>query len=148
MNKWIKRLLIVFEIGGGFTGFVIILSALFSSQMQLIYILVSILFALFFLFGVFSGLCLIEDQKTGIKLSIVYQGIQIVKLSSPIVTYFFVSGFHLTPEIAFNRISIFFKLGAEFSFFILSKNPWSIGVNIVALGLFIYLLRIKKLIIK
>ena len=57
-------------------------------------------------------------------------------------------GFHLTPEIAFNRISIFFKLGAEFSFFILSKNPWSIGVNIVALGLFIYLLRIKKLIIK
>ncbi|MBU2266370.1 MAG: hypothetical protein KJ977_04950, partial [Candidatus Omnitrophica bacterium] len=136
------------EIGGGFTGFVIILSALFSSQMQLIYILVSILFALFFLFGVFSGLCLIEDQKTGIKLSIVYQGIQIVKLSSPIVTYFFVSGFHLTPEIAFNRISIFFKLGAEFSFFILSKNPWSIGVNIVALGLFIYLLRIKKLIIK
>lgn len=44
-------------------------------------------FALLFMFGSLAGLLLAEKPRLGIRLSAVYEGLQIVKLHSPMIVY-------------------------------------------------------------
>jgi len=96
MNKWVKYLLIVLEVGGGFAG----IATMFISQQwnmsMPIYAWIGFIFVGFmFLFGIVAGLALIDSPQLGAALSAVYQALQIPVISSPLLTYEFLSGLRI-----------------------------------------------------
>ena len=62
-----KRLLLVFEIGGGFLEFAIITQNLLASKNSLGSLIFNAIFAAVFLVGVVAGLALIEKPILGLR---------------------------------------------------------------------------------
>ncbi len=143
MNRWVRRILIVLEIGGGFTGFSVVLLSLKQNLGMPTHIVTSLgVFACAFLFGVFSGLTLVDKPKMGVLLSAVYQMIQIPIVSSPWVAYKLFSGVQIGIHWSEGKLGVTFDCGARSFFAWEHGEPVQIGVNVLALGLFIYLLMI------
>ncbi|HUU16910.1 MAG TPA: hypothetical protein VMW72_07170 [Sedimentisphaerales bacterium] len=143
MNKWIKYLLIVLEVGGGFTGIstMFLLQQWNTSTYRYFWWVFSIYVVFLFLFGIVAGLALVERPQLGAALSAVYQAFQIPVVSSPLLTYEFYSGLQLGFGLAKGGLAFFVKYGARFALQLsMSAAPWSIGVNALALALFVYLL--------
>ncbi|MFZ2146513.1 MAG: hypothetical protein WAV28_04765 [Sedimentisphaerales bacterium] len=147
MNKWIKYFLIVLEVGGGFAG----ISIMFIFQQwntgtsHYFWWVFSIYVVFLFLFGIVAGLALVEKPQLGAALSAVYQALQIPVISSSLLTYEFFSGLQLGVGLAKGRLAFFIEYGARFALqFSMSAAPWSIGVNILALVLFVYLLLLLR----
>jgi len=131
----------VLEIGGGFAGISILAaSQQWSSGVPTQVWVLSGLFGLLFFFGIVAGLALAESRRLGTALSAVYQGLQIPVVSSPALTYSFFSGIELRVGWWRNRPVCLTGLGARCTFFLTHSYPWGIGVNVLALGLFVYLL--------
>ena len=142
MNRWIKYLLIILEVGGGFTGIsMMFLLQQWNTSMSIYAWIGSIFVGFMFLFGIVAGLALIDSPQLGTALSAVYQAIQIPFMSSPLLTYEFYSGLQLGFGLAKGGLAFFVKYGARFALQLsMSAAPWRIGVNVLALVLFVYLL--------
>ncbi len=140
MNRWIKWLLSVLQIGGGFLGFTLILQSIVSIEMTPILAVLNVFFSLIFIFGIVAGLVLNENDKLGIQLSLIYQGIQILIISSPFIVYSFSSGFLVSVSVQSAEFGSSFRIGSHYYLYLFDGSPWGIGVNLVALLLFIYLL--------
>ena len=113
MNKWIKYFLIVLEVGGGFAG----ISIMFIFQQwntgtsHYFWWAFSIYVVFLFLFGIVAGLALVEKPQLGAALSAVYQALQILVISSPLLTYEFFSGLQLGVGWAKGRLAFFVEYG-------------------------------------
>ncbi|MFB0555515.1 MAG: hypothetical protein ACETWQ_19590 [Phycisphaerae bacterium] len=142
MNRWIKYLLIVLEIGGGFAGISMIFILQQWNTSMPIYLWIGYIFICFmFIFGIVAGLALIDSPQLGTALSAVYQAIQIPVMSSPILTYEFLSGLRIVVGWFKGRPAFLFGFGARCTFFLFRRSDfWLIGVNVLALFLFVYLL--------
>jgi hypothetical protein len=141
MNRWIKYLLIVLEVGGGFAGFSVLIVSLMNTGITASSWIFPIISGAMFLFGIVAGLALIERPRFGAVMSAVYQAFQIPILSSPLLTYTLVSGLQIGIGWFKVRLALFFQFGARSTLFIFRHNdPWIIGVNVSALALFVYLL--------
>ena len=104
-------------------------------------LILAVCFSFVQLFGIFSGLALVEKPQLGIALSAVYQAIQIPVLSSPVLSYTYVSGLQLGAGWLEGRPAVLYEFGTRSTLFLFRRtDPWLIGVNILALALFIYLL--------
>jgi hypothetical protein len=145
MNKWIKRLLVVLQIGGGFAGLVVIAQlVIMNAEITAISVMGNVIFGIIFFFGIVAGLVLIEDEKLGIVLSQIFQATQIPLLSSPIIVYRLICGFGVAVFWQGARAGFNYWFGCHYAFFLFDNAAWGIGVNIVALVLFIYLVRLRK----
>lgn len=136
-------MLIVLEVGGGFAGIsmMFILQQWNASTSHYFWWVFSIYVGFLFLFGIVAGLALVEKPQLGAALSAVYQALQIPVISSPLLTYEFFSGLQLGVGLAKGGLAFFVEYGARFALQLsMSAAPWSIGVNILALVLFVYLL--------
>ena len=144
MNIWTKRLFILLTVGGGYCGavFMFILFPQVKGQIAG-YILVSAMIATF-AFGVFCGLRLIEDEPQGLKLLRWFFGIQIPVLSSPLIAYQLSSGAGLTVSWIGSKMSLFWQFGSEMGVWIFQDRPWGIGVNALAVVMFIWTGRLLK----
>ena len=101
----------------------------------------SIFVGFMFLFGIVAGLALIDSPQLGTALSAVYQAIQIPFMSSPLLTYEFLSGLRIGVGWFKGRPAFLFGFGARCTFFLFRRlDSWLIGVNALALALFVYLL--------
>lgn len=141
MNRWIKFFLIVTEIGGGFTGFVVLLrESPWNANIPLNMRIFSTLFGILYIFGIIAGLTLVEWPRRGIQLSLVYQTLQIPVISSPMLTYVFVSGLRLIAGWRGGSIFILYEVGSRIVLHVMPKDPWMVGINVLALALFVYLL--------
>ena len=148
MNKWIKRFLILSQIGGGFTGLALgtqkILSQPTFSLSYPIYAFMMILA----LFTIFAGYQIIENKPTAIMASAICQGIQIPLFYTNIISYLFSPG--LLGAIYFQKIQEEVKLGFEFQLgcraelHLLQEMHFTVGINVTALLLFIYLCKLIK----
>ena len=144
MNKGIKRVLLVSELGGGFLGLCLILQMFFMPELTAGSAIVYIVFAGIFLFGTIAGILIAENHRKAIFLSLIYQGMQVLQISSPTVIYYLHSGFHITLFLERNRFGANFRLGTDFAFYLFTQRPYGFGINIVALLFFIYLWKIRK----
>lgn len=141
MNRWIRCFLIVLEVGGGFMGISLTLLMPEWDSVPPEALILAVCFSFVQIFGIFSGLALVEKPQLGIALSAIYQAIQIPVISSPLVSYSFVSGLQLGAGWLEGRPVLLSEFGARGTFFLFRRtDPWLIGVNILALALFIYLL--------
>jgi hypothetical protein len=141
MNKWIKRLLLIFEIGGGFLGLALIAKGVAASEITPVFIMLNVIFAGLFSLGIVAGLALVEKPHLGLRLSLIYQALQIPMFASPVITYILTSGFmvgvYLQLVTGQFKFGANFNLGSQFQFHLFKDMPWLLGVNIVAVVLFV-----------
>lgn len=142
MRKCIIYFLIVLEVGGGFMG---IWSLFVGSQMNpdipAYFCFFPLCIGALFLFGIVAGLAFMEKPQLGTALSAIYQALQIPVMSSPLLTYTLISGLQIGVGWLEGRPVVLSEFGARSTFFILRHtDPWGIGINVLALFLFVYLL--------
>lgn len=144
MNRWIRHVLIVLQVGGGFMGLSLMVTSLKSAQNMPSHAVIGFsLFACIFLLGIVSGLALVDRLRIGIILSAVYQALQIPIVSSSSATYRLLSGLQIGIQWRESRVGITFDCGAGYFFGWMQGAPFQIGINVLALGLLIYLLTVK-----
>ena len=144
MNRWVRRILIVLEIGGGFTGLSLTLASLESAMNMPAHAVVGLgLFACVFLFGIVSGLALADRLGIGIVLSAIYQTLQIPIVSSSSVSYKLFSGVQVGLQWRGGGPGLTFDCGARSFLGWMHEDPFQIGINVLALGLLLYLLTVR-----
>lgn len=152
MKTWLRLLLITMTVGGGYTGIVLTIT-LFRSLNTPLQLLLIITFLILFSFVFAAGLLFVQNPKrTGPLLAAL--ALQIPWVSSPQFVYQFVTGVYSattlgTPENS-DRLGVHFgwnlNIGAHFLFRLGSYEdvPLTIGINVVALILFIILFRFTQ----
>lgn len=127
------------EIGGGFLGLVLLAESLVDRGITHVSAIPGVASAGFFLLGIIAGLALVENPALGLRLSLVYQALQIPMFVSPFVTYILTSGFTASVHIQVaNRdvtIGANCNFGSQFQFHFSKDMPWFFGINIVAVAL-------------
>lgn len=135
MNIWLRRLHLLLTIGGGFTGAIVTLQALFAAQGAApVYYVLLVVFAGLYGFGVITGLRFAETSQPT-KSLVLYYFLQVPWISSPLIAYRFAAGFHLSGAILNGQLAGFFRVGSDWQFSLLQAAPWGVGVNVFALAM-------------
>jgi hypothetical protein len=131
MNIWLRRLLLILTVGGGFIGVAVTIQYFPQTDKVVVYIMLFAFVGLY-AYGIFAGLKLSESSRC-LKHVRLYFGLQILFISSPLIAYRFCSGLQATIAMIQPGLRWDFRLGSEWQFSILSSAPWGCGVNFVAL---------------
>lgn len=97
-----------------------------------------------FAFGIVCGFRLIDEENKGLRMLRWYFGIQIPCISSPLFSYHLSSGIGISAIWTGHHITFSWRIGSEMGVWVLQEHPWAIGINVVALILFIWVCRILK----
>lgn len=143
MNKWVKNLLLLFEIGGGLFSLGLIAHVLLSVEQAASSVLINLAFALVFIFGIAAGVTLITKPRLGLLLSIIFQAIQIPIITTSAVAYSMFSGATFHAYFGQRGFGTYLFFGGRYYFWLNSGEPWLVGVNFIALFFFICLLKEK-----
>jgi len=144
MKTWLRWLLIVLSVGGGFTGIAVTFEALFRNEASLGVWLACGFAILLYMFVVVSGL-IFADSPTRTLPLVAALIIQIPWVSSPIFDYGFCAGFRISAGLLDGKIVLNGRLGSYFEiFFFGSSHPWGVGINFFALLVLILLLRYRR----
>lgn len=142
MNKWLRAFLLLLQIGGGVLGFLIIGRVLLEADQTRATVMFNATFLVVFAFGILAGLALIMKPGLGLVLSLMFQGIQIPLFASPAVSYNMFSGGFFNVYWYDNGWGTDFAfLASRFCFYLNGGEPLFLGVNILALVLFLLLIR-------
>lgn len=144
MEKLYKSLVLLFTVGGGSVGFVLIFSALVSWRDSYGAPIVSILFLITFAYLIFSGLAFVLSQNT--YHAAVALSLQVPWISSGLISYKLASFFNLSILFKIDGVSFQAMLGSRYYFDLLSNSSLGVGVNIGALAMLIlfYKVSIRK----
>lgn len=141
MNKSLKVILLVLQIGGGLLGIGLIGRSLLAGHLTQITVLIHIAFICVFLFGIAAGAALVRKPKLGLWLSAVFQAMQIPIVIIPAAAYVLASGACFNLYRHATGFGFNFLFGSRYYFSINSSEPWMAGINVLALVLFILLVR-------
>ncbi len=141
MNRWLKNILILCQIGGGIVGFSLIGRALLEGQITQSSVLVHAGFFFIFSFGIVAGVALIKKQTLGLFLSAIFQAIQIPTILTSVVSYNMFCGATFSVYWHETGYGSNFFFGSRYHFYLNSGMPWLLGINIIALILFFLLIR-------
>ena len=142
MNKWLKIFLAIVQICGGLLGIGLIGRVFLGEELAPIEMIIYSAFVIVFAYGILAGVALIWKPRLGLILSLIFQGIQIPYIITPLVSYILSSGVYLNVywhETGWG--AEYALLGSRFYFYLNREGPLFAGVNIVALVLFIFLIR-------
>jgi hypothetical protein len=141
MNKYLKITVSLLQVLGGLLGIALICINFLSGQLTMIGVMFNFAFVLVFAFGIMAGVVLIKKEKPGILLSMIFQAMQIPVLIGPKLSYILFTGACFNIYKHAMGFGFDFYFGSRYYFNINSGEPWLTGINIVALVLFILLLR-------
>jgi hypothetical protein len=141
MKLWQRRTLALLAIGGGGVAWALSWSVL-PGQKLMGWIL-GVGFGAIYGWGMWTGVKLLEQRPGAERSMRRFWMVQIPVLSSPMIGYKLISGFHLTIYLqlapAF-KVGAHFDLGGTFQYSLLQAGePFIIGVNVFALGIVIWL---------
>lgn len=142
MNKWLRAFLLLLQIGGGALGVVIIGRVLLQANQTPATVMFNAAFLVVFAFGILAGVALIKKPGSGLVMSLIFQGIQIPLFASPAVSYnMFSGGFFRVYWHENGWGADFAFLASRFYFYLNGGESLFVGVNILALVLFVLLIR-------
>lgn len=141
MNKLLKMIVLLVQIVGGLVGLGLIGRSFYKDQLTQTTQIIHGIFAFLFLFGILAALTLTIKPRAGLVLSSIFQAIQIPVITKSGITYALSSGacFNLYKQASGWGFNFFF--GSHYSFYLNSVKPPLLGINIVALVLFVYLFK-------
>jgi hypothetical protein len=132
---------IILTIGGGFLGFVLTLQALLGAQdPKPIFYAIMAVFLVLYAYGIYTGMR-IADGKSGTYHLIVFYGLQVPWISTPLIAYRFTSGFHVSVAFLEGKLTGTFRIGSDWHLSFLQPAPWGAGLNIFALVMLLLLFR-------
>jgi hypothetical protein len=149
MNTWLRTILILVSVGGGFAGVLLTLSTLLHSTNGVMSYIQAGVFLGLFIFVTTSGILFALDVRRT-RLLLISLAIQIPWISTPVIVYKFATGVYAALMLGnvtkAGRVGVRVwtetRLGSIFRFSWLSPvNPWGIGINCAALLLFLLLWR-------
>ena len=141
MNRWMRRIVAVLEIGSGFMGIVaLLLVAPWTKDSSPGTLIVSLVALCLGFLGIVAGLLVAESRQLGLWLSLPYQMAQIPVIASVAVTYQFLPGLQIVAGRFGDLNAVLFQCQSNFTFSI-GRPPdvSSCGLNLSALFLFLYL---------
>jgi len=141
MNKSLKIIVLIMQIGGGLLGLGLIGRSLLTIQLTHIAVIIHIAFIFVFMFGIAAGVALVKRLKLGLWLSAIFQAMQIPILTGPAATYILVSGACLNLYRNATGYGFHFLFGSRYYFSIHNSESWMVGINVIAVVLFILLVR-------
>jgi len=141
MKLWLRLTLITLTVGGGFTGFSVTLQQLFKPQSQEpVYFILLVVFLALYAFVTASGLVLVQNPRRTGPLFIAI-AMQIPWVCSPLISYRFTSGFHVTIGLIGGSFGGGFHFGSDWQCSVFQQIPWGIGVNLFAVLVLVLLAR-------
>ena len=145
MRQWQRRVLGILALGGSFTGLAVGLAALIAPGGTLAKVLVLPFLALY-VWGIVCGLRLIEGRDDVLRQNLYFWLMQIPFLMSPIAGYSFASGasLHLKYQPSSAEWDFFARIGSQFEYSLLQGKPLIVGVNLVAVGVSIFLVLVVR----
>jgi len=141
MNKLLKTVVLLAQIGGGLVGLGLIGRALLTEQLTEMALMIHVAFILVFLFGIVAGVVLIKKPKLGLLFSAVFQAMQIPIIVGPTLAYALFSGVSFNVYKHATGWGFNFLFGSRYSFSLNSGQPSVLGINLVAVVLFVLLVR-------
>ncbi|RKY06219.1 MAG: hypothetical protein DRP66_09255 [Planctomycetota bacterium] len=134
--------MLLLQIGGGAIAFVIIGRVLWETNQTQETVMYNAAFLVVFAFGILAGVALITRPGLGLVMSLIFQGIQIPLFASPVVSYKMFSGGFFNVYWRRNGWGADFAfLASRFDFYLNGGESLFLGVNILALVLFVLLIR-------
>jgi hypothetical protein len=141
MNKWLKNTVILFQVGGGLLGLGLIGRAILTEQLTQSSVVIHAGFFFIFSFGIVAGISLIKNQNMGLLLSTIFQAIQIPTILTSTISYNMFSGAIFNIYRHETGYGSNFYFGSRYYFNLNSDTPWLFGINVIALILFVLLIR-------
>ena len=141
MNKSLKTIVLIIQVGGGLIGFGLIGQTILTEQLTQAAVIIHIAFIFVFLFGIVAGLALVKKPKLGLWLSAIFQAMQIPIVIMPTAAYALFSGACLNLYRHATGFGFNFLFGSRYYFSIQNAESWMAGINVLALVLFILLVR-------
>ena len=141
MQLWQRRILGALAIGGGALGVAVGVQVAVSSGGALPWLLIAPFLGLY-LWGIWCGVCLIENREGASRSNSVFWAIQVPLLQSPYFGYFFTSGFFstITFQPSETKVGFLFWLGSKFEISLMQADkPLVLGVNLFALAIAVFL---------
>ena len=141
MNKLLRMIVMLVQIGGGLLGAGLIGLSFLKEQLTQTAMIFHGVFAFVFLFGIVAGLVLIVKPRLGLVFSAIFQAVQIPVFIKSGIAYAMSSGACVNLYKHASGWGFNFFFGSRYSLSLDSGQPWLIGVNIVALALFVFLVK-------
>jgi hypothetical protein len=146
MKSWLRLLLVLLTVGGGFAGATFTSVGFFGAQgaSAVLYFVEFVLYV----FITASGLLFVHDASHT-TLLVIGLALQIPWLSNPLFTYLLKSGCGLSIGLVGDSANLSFKfetlwLGSEVQVTMHPEPPWVLGVNLVPLVLLLLLWQARK----
>jgi len=141
MNKSLRIILLVLQLGGSLLGTSLIGQSLLTKHLPQTAVIIHIAFIFVFLFGIVAGVALVRKPKLGLWLSAVFQAMQIPIVIMPAAAYVLASGACFNLYRHATGFGFNFLFGSRYYFSVHNSEPWMAGINFLALVLFILLVR-------
>lgn len=129
------------QFGGGLVGLGLIGWSFYKDQLTQTNQIIHGIFAVVFLWGIVSGLALIIKPRLGIALSALFQAVQIPVFTKSGITYALSSGVCFNLHKNADGWGFNYLFGSHYSLNLNSVQPWLAGINVVALVLFVFLVK-------
>ena len=140
MRAWLRRLLIVLTVGGGFLGLVLGVPALvYAARADSPRLVEALVFAPVYLYAIYLGIRLADGHKPLWGL-LFYFGLQVPWIDCPSFSYRFYSGAMVSLNFTDAGQSWFAAVGYLQQLLISPQMPTNFGVNIIALLIVIALI--------
>lgn len=136
----LRRLVGVLLVFGGGYGLLEVVSAL-SSQLSNAQVFSNILFFLLYTWSVVTGILVIENQSKGWLWAKIILLMQIPVLKTSIISFKFMVGLSWSADFAAKQVKFRYVSGAEYKLDFLVTHSLSLGINIIALILFLLIWR-------
>lgn len=144
MKLWQRRGIGILSLGGGAIGAALGLQLILSRGHPVEWV-ICLAFIAIYVWGVWCGTKLLEGDDQALRPLLKYWALQVPTFGSPILGYFLESGFHATVSFQFwpPHISGNMVIGSSFNYSLMQAGtPWSIGVNVFALVVSVWLYRL------
>lgn len=144
MKRILEPILLIMTIGGGFAGIDAIRMKLshMSNPSGAIYFILGVTL-LIQVYIVIAGV-MFAHNKTKTKHLRRALLLQVPWLSSPFLFYMFGAGLDWTVIVSEHGVNFYHNLGSGFEFDTSPHYPWAIGINVVALALYLLTLKVFR----
>ena len=142
MKPWLRRVIGVLTLGGGFLGLTVGLQLLFATQQPLVGKCMLLAFICAYGWGCWVGMRLLEQAPRASDVTALYWLAQVPMFSSPLAAYTFAGGSLLFVTYTVGPgLGVRWQLGSTFEYSLLdASKPWKLGINLFALSVSIVLL--------
>lgn len=139
--NWLSVSLALFSIGGAAWGLLATSMVLMKGGWSVLDLLFILVFVALFCFGAWAGVWTLQKRHGWLRLSKLFWATQIVAFSSPVISYQFFSGAVILVTLKLTSIGIgaHAYFGSQFSYSLFRQADTQVGLNVLALCVFLFL---------